>query len=128
MVTALYAAILAVLMIWLSIQVIKQRRKAQVKYADGGVDALTIARSAHSNAVDYVPITLILMALLEHNGAQLWMIHLFGIAFVVGRVLHAKGILADRLKGRVSGMKLTFAVMAALVVLNIVYLPFDRLW
>jgi len=128
MVTALYAAILAALMIWLSIQVIKQRRKAQVKYADGGVDALTIARSAHSNAVDYVPITLILMALLEYNGAAPWMIHLCGLAFVVGRILHAKGILADRLKGRVSGMKLTFLVMVVLIVLNVAYLPFDKLW
>lgn len=128
MVTALYAAILAALMIWLAIQVIKQRRKAQVKYADGGVDALTIARSAHGNAVDYIPITLILMAMLEYNGASLWMIHLCGVVFVIGRVMHAKGILADRLKGRVSGMKLTFLVMAVLIVLNIAHLPFDRMW
>jgi len=128
MVTALYAAILAALMIWLSIQVIKQRRKAQVKYADGGVDALTIARSAQGNAVDYIPITLILMAMVEYNGASLWMIHACGIVFVLGRILHAKGILADRLKGRISGMKMTFLVMAVLIVLNIVYLPFDRMW
>ncbi|NOH78219.1 hypothetical protein F0231_00530 [Vibrio sp. RE86] len=128
MVTALYASILAALMIWLSIEVIKQRRKAQVKYADGGVDALQIARSAHSNAVDYIPITLIMMALLEYNGASLWMVHVCGGLFVFGRILHAKGILADKLKGRVSGMKLTFLVMAILIVLNIAYLPFDRLW
>ncbi|OAJ94815.1 MAPEG family protein [Vibrio bivalvicida] len=127
MVTALYAAILAALMIWLSIQVIKQRRKAQVKYADGGVDALTIARSAQGNAVDYIPITLILMAMVEHNGASPWMIHACGIVFVLGRILHAKGILADRLKGRISGMKMTFLVMAVLIVLNIAYLPFDRM-
>ncbi|MCG9781648.1 MAPEG family protein [Vibrio brasiliensis] len=128
MITALYAAILASLMIWLSIQVIKQRRKAQVKYSDGGVDALTIARSAHSNAVDYIPITLIMMATLEYNGANPWMIHLCGVVFVLGRLLHAKGILADRLKGRVSGMKLTFLVMAVLIVLNLIHLPFDKMW
>lgn len=40
MITALYASILAALMIWLSIQVIKQRRSAKVAYADGGVNAL----------------------------------------------------------------------------------------
>lgn len=128
MVTALYAAILAALMIWLSIQVIKQRRKAQVKYADGGVDALTIARSAQGNAVDYIPVTLILMAMVEYNGASPWMIHACGIVFVLGRILHAKGILADRLKGRISGMKMTFLVMTVLIVLNIAYLPFDRMW
>ncbi|KJY81775.1 membrane protein [Vibrio galatheae] len=128
MVTGLYAAILASLMIWLSIQVIKQRRKAQVKYADGGVDALTIARSAHSNAVDYIPITLILMGVVEYNGASPWMIHICGLAFVIGRVLHARAILADKLKGRVSGMKVTFLVMAVLIVLNIAYLPFAKMW
>lgn len=128
MVTALYAALLAGVMIWLSIQVIKQRRKAQVKYADGGVDALQVARSAHGNAVDYVPITLILMALLEYNGAGLWMIHLAGIAFVAGRVMHAKSILADKLKGRITGMKITFAVIALLSIANLAYLPFDALW
>jgi len=128
MVTALYAAILAGIMIWLSVEVIKQRRKAQVKYADGGVDALQMARSAHSNAVDYVPITLILMALLEYNGAGLWLIHLCGIAFVVGRVLHARSILADKLKGRITGMKLTFVVIVTLITLNLFYLPFERLW
>ncbi|EGA71622.1 glutathione S-transfersae-like protein [Vibrio sinaloensis DSM 21326] len=128
MVTALYASILAALMIWLSIQVIKQRRKAQVKYADGGVDALQVARSAHGNAVDYVPITLIMMALLEYNGASLWMVHLCGVAFIIGRIMHAKSILADKLKGRITGMKLTYLVMVALIVLNIVYLPFERMW
>lgn len=128
MVTALYAAILAALMLWLAIEVIKQRRKAQVKYSDGGVDALTIARSAHSNAVDYIPITLLMMATLEYNGGSVWLVHACGIMFVVGRIMHAKGILADRLKGRIGGMKLTFLVMVALIVLNLIHLPFDKMW
>lgn len=128
MVTALYAAILAGIMIWLSVEVIKQRRKAQVKYADGGIDALQVARSAHGNSVDYIPITLILMALLEYNGANVWLIHLTGLAFVIGRIMHAKSILADKLKGRITGMKLTFTVIAALIVLNLIHLPFERMW
>lgn len=128
MVTAVYAAILAALMLWLAIEVIKQRRKAQVKYSDGGVDALTIARSAHSNAVDYIPITLVMMATLEYNGGSVWLLHACGIMFVVGRIMHAKGILADRLKGRIGGMKLTFLVMVALIVLNLIHLPFDKMW
>ncbi len=128
MVTALYAAILAGIMIWLSVEVIKQRRKAQIKYADGGIDALQVARSAHGNSVDYIPITLILMALLEYNGANVWLIHLTGLAFVIGRIMHAKSILADKLKGRITGMKLTFTVIATLIVLNLIYLPFERMW
>ena len=128
MITALYASILAALMIWLSIQVIKQRRSAKVAYADGGVNALQVARSAQGNAMDYIPITLFLMAMVDFNGASPWLIHPAGVVFIIGRLMHAKSVLAGKLKGRITGMKLTFLVMAVLIVLNLVYLPFGKLW
>lgn len=56
------------------------------------------------------------------------MIHLAGVVFVIGRLMHAKAVLAEKLKGRITGMKLTFLVMAVLIVLNLVYLPFGKLW
>lgn len=127
MITALYASLLAVLMIWLSFQVIKQRRANQVAYADGGVEALQIARSAQGNAVDYIPITLILMALVEYNGAPAIWIHVIGVSFLVGRWLHAHGILNKRFKGRVRGMQITIFAMAGLIISNLFYLPFDRI-
>lgn len=127
MVTALYASLLTLVMLWLSIEVIKQRRKNQVAYADGGIESLQVARSAQSNAMDYIPITVILMALLEFNGANVWLIHVIGVAFVAGRIIHGKSILARSLKGRKQGMYLTFASMVSLVVLNLLYLPFDKL-
>ncbi|BCB44615.1 MAPEG family protein [Vibrio diabolicus] len=128
MITALYASILAILIIWLAVQVIKQRRLNQVAYADGGVEALQIARSAQSNATEYIPITLILMALLESNSAYPTWIHLTGIIFVIGRIIHARGILKEDLKRRVRGMQVTFLVILSLVVLNMIYLPYDKLW
>ncbi|MBS9918263.1 MAPEG family protein [Vibrio alginolyticus] len=128
MITALYANILAILIIWLAVQVIKQRRLNQIAYADGGVEALQIARSAQGNATEYIPITLILMALLEFNSAYPTWIHLTGIIFVIGRVIHAKGILKKDLKKRIRGMQVTFLVILSLVVLNMIYLPYDKLW
>ncbi|WP_395354947.1 MAPEG family protein [Vibrio sp. D3] len=128
MITALYASILAILIIWLAVQVIKQRRLNQIAYADGGVEALQIARSAQSNATEYIPITLILMALLEFNSAYPIWIHLTGIIFVIGRIIHARGILKEDLKRRVRGMQVTFLVILSLVVLNMIYLPYDKLW
>ncbi|HHF2917382.1 hypothetical protein D8S93_18090 [Vibrio sp. VGrn 2] len=128
MITALYASILAILIIWLAVQVIKQRRLNQVAYADGGVEALQIARSAQSNATEYIPITLILMALLEFNSAYPTWIHLTGIIFVIGRIIHARGILKEDFKRRVRGMQVTFLVILSLVVLNMIYLPYDKLW
>lgn len=128
MITALYASVLAVLLVWLAIQVIKQRRVNKVAYADGGVEALQIVRTAQSNASEYIPITLILMALLEFNGAKPVWIHLTGVIFVIGRIIHARGILKQNFKGRVKGMQLTFLIIAALVVLNLIYLPYGKLW
>lgn len=127
MVTALYAVIMAGLLIGLAVQVIRQRRRHLVKYADGGVSALTLARSAHGNATETIPITLILMGLAELNGTHVWWIHATGMLFIIGRVLHARAILNDRLKGRVSGMILTFGVMLVLMVLNLIALPFDKM-
>ncbi|EKO3368161.1 MAPEG family protein [Vibrio fluvialis] len=128
MVTALYAVILGGLLIGLAVQVIKQRRRHQVKYMDGGVNALTLARSAQGNAAEYIPITLILMGFAEFNGANVWWLHATGIAFILGRLLHAKAILNDQLKGRITGMKLTFSVMIILMVLNLIYLPYGKLF
>ena len=128
MITALYAALLAVLMIWLAIEVIKQRRINLIAHADGGVESLQVVRSAQSNAMDYIPITVILMGFLEMNGANVWFIHVLGVAFLLGRVIHAKGILAKNLKGRKVGMVLTLICMISLIVLNLVYLPFDKMF
>ncbi|NOI98369.1 hypothetical protein F0240_00790 [Vibrio kanaloae] len=128
MITALYAALLTVLMIWLAIEVIKQRRINLIAHADGGVESLQVVRSAQSNAMDYIPITVILMGFLEMNGTNVWFIHVLGVAFLLGRVIHAKGILAKNLKGRKVGMVLTLICMISLIVLNLVYLPFDKMF
>ncbi|HHC7418710.1 TPA: hypothetical protein ACN3ZQ_001920 [Vibrio cholerae] len=44
MVTTGYAVVLCGWLIYLAVQVIRQRRKHQVLFADGGVDALVRAR------------------------------------------------------------------------------------
>lgn len=126
MTAVIYAVILSILMCWLAFKVIAVRRRHQVKHADGGVDDLVLARSAHSNAAEYIPITLILLFALEYNGGYLWLVHLIGCTFVIGRFIHARAILSDYLKGRVLGMQLTFLSIAALALTNIIYFPFSR--
>lgn len=126
MVTAIYASVLAMLMCGLAYNVIKKRRKNKIRYADGNIEELQIARTAHSNAVDYIPITLILLFMLEFNGANLWFIHLTGISLIIGRIIHCKGILTENLRGRVLGMKITFFTITALALLNFIYAPYDK--
>jgi len=126
MTISLYAAILALLMMWLVVQVVKTRRKNQVKYADGGVDELIIARSAHANAAETIPIGLILMALLELNDPNIWLLHIPATAFVAGRIIHCQGILADEIPRRKLGMHMTVWSIVALAILNLIYLPYDK--
>ncbi len=126
MITAIYASILAVLMCSLALNVIKARRKNKIKYADGGVEELQVARTAHSNAVDYIPITLILLFLLEYNEGNIWLVHVAGIALVAGRLIHCRGILSDNMKGRVLGMQITLFTIISLAILNVIYAPYDK--
>ncbi|OBT13651.1 hypothetical protein A9264_15205 [Vibrio sp. UCD-FRSSP16_10] len=120
MITSLYAAILAVWICYLSIQVIKLRRKHQVSHSDGEIEELSVARGAHSNATEYIPITLLLLILAEMNGLSLWAVHLLGVSLVVGRCMHGYALLNKKMKGRVVGMLTTYAVIVVLAVVNLV--------
>ena len=128
-VTTLIACILAVLFIRLSFGVIRLRRLHKVGLGSGGVDDLERAIRAQANFAEYVPIALILMACLELNGAPLWLIAIFGIAFVAGRVIHAIGINQPppHFSNRVIGMKFTMTTLITLVVFNVVWLLL-QLW
>ncbi len=126
MTTALYAVILSLLLCHLSMNVIKCRRKNRVLYADGDCKELVIARTAQSNAIDYCPMTLLLLLFLELNGGNIWLLHAIGITFVIGRIIHSRGILQEKLKGRVRGMQITFYMIYLLAALNLVYLPYEK--
>jgi len=127
MITALYASLLSFLIIWLSLNVIKQRIKNKIRYGDGDNINLIIARTAQSNAVEYIPLSLLLMLVLELNNTSIWLIHLLGISLVAGRLIHAHGILKEHHSGRVTGMKITLFTIIVLAILNLVYLPYDKL-
>jgi hypothetical protein len=76
---------------------------------------------AQGNATEYVPISLILLVLLELDGANLAFIHVGGIALIMGRLIHAKGLLTDNLPYRILGMQFTLFTIITLALLNIVY-------
>ena len=121
MVTALYAALGALWIVFLTFKVVGERRENRVAYADGGVKSLQMARSAHSNATETIPMSIILLGLMELGGGHGLLIHFLGIALLVGRFLHARAILADKLKGRVAGMAITLGVILLAAVGNLVY-------
>jgi uncharacterized membrane protein YecN with MAPEG domain len=115
-VTALYAALLAALLIYLSFRVILRRREAHVEVGTG-TDAELLRRvRVHANFVEYVPFALLLMALAESLKApQIWL-HAAGIVLVAGRLIHAYGLSQTPhiLRYRTLGATLTFAVIAVI--------------
>jgi uncharacterized membrane protein YecN with MAPEG domain len=113
-ITALYAALLALLFLALSVLVIRQRLEAKVALGLGKAEGLLRASRAHGNFAEYVPILLVLLLLLELGGSRPWLLHALGAAILLGRVLHASGISRspERLVLRQAGMLLTFVPLA----------------
>jgi hypothetical protein len=124
MITSIYASLLALLIVRLSVAVIKLRRKNRVSVGDGGNEELQLAIRAHSNAVEYIPIALMLLLMLELNGAPKILIHVLGVTLLIGRIFHAMGLPAKDLKRRVLGMQITIYLLIGLAILNIVFLAF----
>ncbi len=119
--TSIIAAILTIIFVKLSFTVIGLRRKNKVGLGSGGYDDLERAIRAQGNFAEYVPIGLILIACLELNGAPWWLVMLPGIALIIGRLIHAKGINEPppNFSSRVLGMKFTFGTFITLAILNV---------
>jgi len=126
-ISSLYAAMLALLIVWLSLRVIKLRRVKKVRLGDGGEPELRIAIRAQGNATEYIPISLILLVLLELSGAHAALVHSGGIAVLAGRILHARGLLTESLRYRVLGMQVTIYTLIGLAFANLAYAVFNGL-
>lgn len=111
--TALYAGALALWLLFLAFQVIRQRRAAKVSLGDGGDAALARCIRAHGNAAETVPIALILLGLAEGMGTPAWVLHALGATLLAGRVLHGLHFLKADGPGamRFLGMVLTVAMI-----------------
>ena len=95
-ITALYAALCGFLVIALAANVVRYRLGKKVSLGDGGHKDVTRAIRAHGNTVEYIPLALILVALLEINGGGSSALHVYGILLVAGRLLYAYGMLVPR--------------------------------
>lgn len=121
-ITAIFAGLLALMLVGVSIRVTVLRTKKKVDLFDGGDQQLGRAIRVQGNFVEYVPMALALMGLIEWMGAKPWIVYLLGIALVLARVTHAWGLYSNAFRGRVIGTTTTWIVVAAggLLVLGLV--------
>ena len=115
-VTGLYAALCALVVLALALRVIALRWSTKTGLGDGGDRGLARAIRVHGNAIEYVPLALILMLIAELGGANHALIHGCGIALVAARIAHAFGLArsAGASPGRMVGTTVTFVVIAVL--------------
>ena len=121
-ITGLYGGCLGLLLVVLSIRVVRMRDRFKTGIGSGGEPELARAIRVHGNFVEYVPLSLILLATLEIQGAAVWVLHFFGAALLLGRVLHAWGLSSSegRTPGRFLGTLLTWLSLAGLSVANLI--------
>jgi uncharacterized membrane protein YecN with MAPEG domain len=120
-ITALYAAILAFIIVALGINVTVHRVKLGVPLGDGGNPQMLCMIRLHGNAVEYIPLALVLMLVYEINGGWHTALHIIGIALVAGRLIQTWAMWSTEIAGagRGTGQTLTWLSIAALAVLNI---------
>ncbi|MDH4274255.1 MAG: MAPEG family protein [Gammaproteobacteria bacterium] len=118
-ITTIYAATLAILLVVLAYRVAITRKKEKVGVGDGKNHTLIRLKAAHENAVDNIPIFLILFAVFEYNGGSSIILHFTGSLFLVARLLHAYGMsLHPGLSfGRLSGIFVSWICILSLAVL-----------
>ncbi len=120
-ITGLYAALCALLVLALALRIIRLRWRTKAGIGDGGDRRLARAIRIHGNAIEYVPLALILMLIAELNHAGPALLHGCGIALVVARLAHAVGFsrTAGVSIGRSVGVVGTFGVVIVLAATNI---------
>lgn len=118
-VTPLYAAVLVLWFVVLSLHVIRCRRDARVSLGAGGNSGLERAIRAHANFAEYVPLALLLLLVLELSRFSIYWLHVIGATLVVARLLHgyALAFRGSFRFGRVWGAALTFVVLLVEAVL-----------
>jgi uncharacterized membrane protein YecN with MAPEG domain len=120
-ITALYAAILAIIIVALGINVTIHRGKLRIPMGDGGNPTMIRMIRIHANACEYVPLALLLMLAYELNGGWHSALHIIGIALIVGRLSQSWTMFATDMPrfGRQIGQSLTWLSIAVLAPLNL---------
>ena len=109
-VTLLFAALHVLLVLALAGPIARPRHAHKVGLGDGGDKLLARKIRVHGNFTEYVPLALLVLALLEACGLAAAAVWGFGGVLLLGRLLHAAGLSGSGgySKGRFWGTALTW--------------------
>jgi uncharacterized membrane protein YecN with MAPEG domain len=114
----LFASLHALLLLALSAPISRHRHRHKIGLGSGGDPVLERKIRAHANFIEFVPIALVLLALLELAGLQPGWLWMFGVVLLLARVMHALGLSrhAGYSFGRFWGTVLTMLVLLGMAV------------
>ena len=104
---------------WLGMRVGKLRHQIGLSFGDGGHEMLTRRMRAQLNFAEQVPLTLILIGVVELAGkGGVWLAPL-GAVFMLGRIAHGIGMDGPFKAGRPLGMLTSTVTQLVLVVVAV---------
>jgi uncharacterized membrane protein YecN with MAPEG domain len=120
-ITALYTAILALVALALAANVSIHRGKLKIDIGDGDNPQMLRMIRIHANAIEYLPMALLLMGVYELDGGSHRTLHIAGIALIGAPLLHAWGMWSrpELTFGRIVGVILTLLTITVLAILNL---------
>ena len=98
-VTALYAGILTIFALVLSFKAGSFRGSTGISVMFGDPINMELAQRVrvHQNFLEYVPMAVILMGIIELNGGNATFLHVMGVVLIITRVAHAIGLRHDNM-------------------------------
>lgn len=120
-ITLLAASVLGLIYFGLCYNVVQHRIK-EIKQVNFDQETLDRMVRVQCNFIEYVPIVLILLALLENAGANEYILLGSAVGIIVGRILHAWGLgsKAGTSFGRYYGTLLTWLTLLTVSITGLV--------
>lgn len=103
-ITGFYAGILALIFGYLGFRVGPLRSRLGISMLDGGDKQLALEMRRHGNFAEHVPLALLLMAIIEVNGAAPGALHGMGVVLVAARIVHPIGLEWDKVTNPLRGI------------------------
>ena len=113
-IVALYLALNLILVCVLMMRVGSQRMNKKVNIGDGGDSDLQARIRAHGNYTENAPLALLGLIVLAMMNAHSTALHIFGSAFLIGRILHAHGMAQKGANGKGRGIGMMLTMLALL--------------
>lgn len=112
-ITSLFVAGFCLALVALSIPVTVLRIKLNLPIGGSDDPVLKKRIRAQGNFIEYVPLALIALALVEFSGAEEYLVLAIGSTLAAGRILHAVGTYAGSTPLRGIGMIATYLALVA---------------